>query len=65
MSDETKEALKYAVDESQSLGHEQIGTEHLLLGMLRQQNSVAEKILSGSGVALSDVRLQFGSEGEK
>ena len=56
LSDETKEALKYAADESQSLGHEQIGTEHLLLGMLRQQNSVAEGILSGSGVALSDVR---------
>lgn len=65
LSDEAKEVLKYAAEESEGLKQGHIGTEHLLLGMLRQENSLAEKILTEMGLALSDMRLHFQGKGEK
>jgi len=42
--------------EAQSLGHHYIGTEHLLLGQLRQEESLAGLILRKSGVTLEKAR---------
>ncbi len=64
-----KKVLEYAVEESQSLGMEHIGTEHILLGLLREEEGLAGTILQNLGVTLDAVRestLGFleGTQGE-
>jgi len=56
LSEASKNVLKYAVEESKGLSHRHIGTEHLLLGLLREQESLAAGVLLGSGMNYSDVR---------
>jgi ATP-dependent Clp protease ATP-binding subunit ClpC len=56
LSDEAAKVLEYAAEESDQLSHGYIGTEHLLLGLLRKTNSLAERILREQGVDLSNVR---------
>jgi len=55
-SSETKRVLQYAAEEADRLLHTYIGTEHLLLGLLREERSVAASILSEKGMRLSSVR---------
>src|SRR5438874_424107 len=45
-SDSCKRALQYAADEADRLLHEQIGTEHLLLGLLHEEGSIAAEVLA-------------------
>ncbi len=56
LSDEAKRVLAFAAEESERLGNRHIGTEHLLLGLLREENSVAAEILYERGLRLSDIR---------
>jgi ATP-dependent Clp protease ATP-binding subunit ClpC len=56
LSNESKRVLTFAAEESDKLGHRYIGTEHLLLGLLREENSIAGKILLGLGLRISDMR---------
>lgn len=56
-SAETKRALQYSAEESDRMGHSYIGTEHLLLGLLREQNSAAAAILTAHGLRLDEVRI--------
>lgn len=56
LSGEAKRVLAYAAEESERLGNRHIGTEHLLLGLLREENSVAAEILYERGLRLSDIR---------
>lgn len=51
-----KKVLEYAVEESQSLGTEHIGTEHILLGLVREEEGMAGTILQNLGVTLNAVR---------
>ena len=51
-----KEALRLAVRESVQLGHRYIGTEHLLLGLLREGDGVAARVLTSLGASLDEVR---------
>ncbi len=51
-----KASLELAVQEARSLGHHYIGTEHLLLGLLREEESLASQILLKSGVTLDKAR---------
>ncbi|MBM2834720.1 MAG: clpC, partial [Candidatus Brocadiaceae bacterium] len=51
-----KKVLEYAMEEARALGHNYIGTEHLLLGLLREQEGVAAQVLLNLGVKLEDVR---------
>ncbi|MBU4532200.1 MAG: ATP-dependent Clp protease ATP-binding subunit [Eubacteriales bacterium] len=51
-----KRVLELAVDEARRLGHNYVGTEHLLLGLIREGEGVAAQILSGSGADLNKVR---------
>ncbi len=44
-NEETKKILNYAKEEAQQFGHGYVGTEHLLLGMLRHEDSIAAQIL--------------------
>jgi ATP-dependent Clp protease ATP-binding subunit ClpC len=52
----TKRSLQFAAEEADRLLHTHIGTEHLLLGLLRQEHCVAASALAAHGVRLSDVR---------
>jgi ATP-dependent Clp protease ATP-binding subunit ClpC len=53
---ETKRALQFTADEADRLGHDHIGTEHLLLGLLREDTSAAASILKRHGLGLDAVR---------
>ena len=55
-STETNRVLQFAAEEADRLLHNYIGTEHLLLGILREERSVASTILSEKGMRLSAVR---------
>lgn len=56
LSGDAKRVLAFAAEESERLGNRHIGTEHLLLGLLREENSVAAEILYERGLRLSDIR---------
>jgi ATP-dependent Clp protease ATP-binding subunit ClpC len=58
-SAETKRVLNFTAEEADRLLHSYIGTEHLLLGLLREENSVAGSILAEYGLRLEDVRVQI------
>ena len=51
-----KKILEFAVEEARSLNHNYIGTEHLLLGLLKEKEGVACRILNGFGVYFDDVK---------
>jgi ATP-dependent Clp protease ATP-binding subunit ClpC len=53
---ETKKILFFASEESRQLKNRHIGPEHLLLGVIRQENSIAAEILFGLGLRIQDVR---------
>jgi len=61
LSIECKRILAYAAEEAEMMLHRHIGTEHLLLGILREQNCVATRILSHHGLKVDDVREAVGS----
>jgi ATP-dependent Clp protease ATP-binding subunit ClpC len=56
LSGQAKHVLSYAADEAQRLNHGYIGTEHLLLGLLREEQTTAAEILNDLGVYLHNVR---------
>ncbi len=53
-----KKVLEYAMEEARLMGHNYIGTEHLLLGIVREKEGLAAKILSSFGVKLQQAREQ-------
>ncbi len=53
-----KKVLEYAVEEARLMGHNYIGTEHLLLGIVREKDGLAAKILGSFGVKLQQTREQ-------
>src|SRR3954467_194015 len=59
LSARASEVIRLAVDEAGHLGHDHVGTEHLLLGLLREGTSEAVKMLAGLGVSLEAVRAQI------
>ena len=54
-----KKVLELAVQEAQDMGHNYVGTEHLLLGLIREEEGVAAKVLEGLGASLELVRGQI------
>ena len=55
LSPGAKRVLSYAADESEKLHNRYIGTEHLLIGLIRDQRSFASEVLSGHGVTVEKV----------
>jgi len=55
-STETKQVLQFTAEEADRLGHSYIGTEHLLIALLREEHSVAASILTTLGLRLDEVR---------
>src|ERR1700688_1522908 len=51
-----KKVIEYSMEEARNLGHNYVGTEHLLLGLLREQEGVAAQVLMNLGLKLEDVR---------
>ena len=55
-TERARNVLRFSHEEAQRLGHNYIGTEHLLLGLVREGDGVAAKVLTNLGVELSTVR---------
>ncbi len=53
-----KHVIEYALEESRDLNHNYVGTEHLLLGLLREQDGVAAQVLANLGVRLEVARRE-------
>ena len=51
-----KKVLEYGVEEARLMGHNYIGTEHLLLGLLKEKEGIAFKVLNTFGVRLVETR---------
>ena len=56
LSNESKRVLAYAAEEAERLHHKHIGSEHLLLGLLREKDAFAAQLLNGQDVFLDQVR---------
>ena len=57
---QSKKVLELSLREALQLGHNYIGTEHLLLGLVRQGDGVAARVLTGRGMELEAVRQEVG-----
>src|SRR6201994_2728725 len=59
LSHECKRVLAYGAEEAERLNHKHIGTEHLLLGLLREEKCFAAEILHERGLRLSTIREEL------
>ncbi|HEY4084357.1 MAG TPA: ATP-dependent Clp protease ATP-binding subunit, partial [Bryobacteraceae bacterium] len=59
LSHECKRVLAYGAEEAERLNHKHIGTEHLLLGLLREEKCFAAEILHERGLRLSSIREEL------
>jgi Clp amino terminal domain, pathogenicity island component len=64
LSDECKRVLAYAAEEASALNHRYIGTEHLLLGVMREPHTAAAQILSDHGCHPAMLREHMARAGE-
>ncbi|MBI1899545.1 MAG: ATP-dependent Clp protease ATP-binding subunit [Planctomycetia bacterium] len=66
-----KKVIEYSMEEARNLNHNYVGTEHILLGLLREQEGVAAQVLMNLGLRLEEVReevlnlLGHGMEGSE
>ena len=51
--------IEHAIEEAKALGHKYVGTEHILLGLLRQGEGVTTKVLTGVDLKYEDVRREI------
>lgn len=56
LSAPAKDTITYAMEEARNLGHNYVGTEHVLLGLLREPTGLVEELLTGCGLKLEQVR---------
>lgn len=54
----TKRVIELAVEEARQMGHPNIGTEHLLLGLVQEADGIAGEVLRSLGVSLEAVRIE-------
>lgn len=59
LSPGAKRVIELAIDEARYIGHNYIGTEHLLLGLLREGEGIAARVLDSLGVTLEKVRSEI------
>ncbi|MHC4412704.1 MAG: ATP-dependent Clp protease ATP-binding subunit, partial [Planctomycetota bacterium] len=53
-----KKVIEYAIEEARVLNHNYVGTEHILLGLLRESEGIAAQVLMNLGLKLEDVRQE-------
>ncbi|MCZ6815940.1 MAG: hypothetical protein O7F76_04475 [Planctomycetota bacterium] len=56
---DTRQAIQFAIDEARKLGHKYVGTEHLLLGCLREGSNIPARMLSERGVHVERLREEI------
>jgi ATP-dependent Clp protease ATP-binding subunit ClpC len=59
---QTQNAIKvieYAIEEARNLNHDYIGTEHILLGLLRVSEGIAGQVLTNLGVSIENARMEI------
>ena len=54
-----KKVIELAIDESRRLGHHYVGTEHLLLGLIREGEGIGAGVLQSFGLSLQEVRAKI------
>jgi ATP-dependent Clp protease ATP-binding subunit ClpC len=54
-----KKVVEFAMEEAQARGDNYVGTEHLLLGLIREREGVAAQLLTRHGVGLDGVRREL------
>lgn len=59
LTGKVKKSFEYANEEATNLGHNYIGTEHLLLAILREKDGVAAQVLENLGLNLKDLRKEI------
>ncbi|MEO0098043.1 MAG: Clp protease N-terminal domain-containing protein, partial [candidate division WOR-3 bacterium] len=59
LNQEARAALNYAIEEAKSMNHSYIGTEHLLLGLLREERGIASQVLTSLGAEIEMVRNEI------
>jgi Clp amino terminal domain, pathogenicity island component len=59
LTSDSKKVLHFAAEEADRLAHRHIGTEHMLLGILRVEGSLATQILQARGLKLAEIREQL------
>ena len=57
-SERARKVLAIAQEEAQRFNHSYIGTEHILIGILREGDGVASGVLENLGASLEDVRIE-------
>ena len=57
-TERARQVVVLAQDEARRLGHDHIGTEHLLLGLLREEGGLAARVLEGVGITLGEARQE-------
>src|SRR5437588_9919178 len=55
-STRAKKVVEYAIEEARQLNHNYVGTEHVLLGLLREEDGVAARVLGDRGIKLEAAR---------
>jgi len=63
LSEESEQIFNYAAEEAEGLAHRHIGAEHLLLGLLREHGTLAERSLAQYGLSADLVRERIRDEG--
>ena len=53
-----KKVIELGIDEARRMGHDRIGTEHILLGLIREGEGIAAGVLTSLGVKLEQVRAE-------
>ena len=53
-----KKVIEYAIEEARALNHNYVGTEHILLGLLRESEGIAAQVLMSIGLKLEDIRQE-------
>jgi hypothetical protein len=62
LNKESKQVLNFAFQESERLGHRYVGAEHILLGILRVESSLASRLLVEGGLKLGPIRERLSSQ---
>lgn len=62
LSNESKRVLSYSAEEAEGMNHKHIGTEHLLLGLLREKKSLGAQLLIERGAELENLRVEIAKE---
>ncbi|MDO8734453.1 MAG: Clp protease N-terminal domain-containing protein, partial [Elusimicrobiota bacterium] len=58
LTPKARKVLEYAIEEAQKMAHSYVGTEHILLGLIKEGESVAAAVLQNLGLSLDTIRLE-------